>query len=216
MPFFNGWFDPIDESDLDAVAPLIELVSPVTFDADFDVASITPVVINVTDLAPGLELVTISVSGAGFSGTQVVYANGSFVSPFTAGTAETITNGLQFSFKPSTGWAAGELNVSVVAVDGNGNLSSYAATWDIAAGTPAEYDGAAPFRDSVWRWRRRLARQKCSVISVAIDDNYTPGPGFTLTALALEVGRRSGLDRIPWRNGTSTNTSGSGTNSDGT
>lgn len=71
------------------------------------------------------------------------------------------------------------------------------------------------FRDSVWRWRRRPSRQKCSVISVAIDDAYSPGPGFVLTALGLEIGRKPGLDRVPWRNGTSTTPSGSGSNSDG-
>ena len=66
-------------------------------------------------------------------------------------------------------------------------------------------------RDRVWRWRRRLMRQKCSVISVAIDDNYTNGEGFTLTALALELAKKKGLDRSPWRGGTYSNTSGNGT-----
>jgi hypothetical protein len=66
------------------------------------------------------------------------------------------------------------------------------------------------FRDSVWRWRRRLSRQKCSVISVAIDDNYSPGEGFVLTALALELGMKPGLDRVPWHGGTTVNQQGSG------
>jgi hypothetical protein len=63
--------------------------------------------------------------------------------------------------------------------------------------------GQAPyeFRDSVWEWRRRLARQKCSVISVAIDDNYSDGPGFVLTALYLELGQKQGPNRSPWRGG---------------
>lgn len=70
-------------------------------------------------------------------------------------------------------------------------------------------------RDRVWRARRRLLRQKCSVISIAIDDNYTDGEGFTLTALALELAKKKGLDRSPWRGGTYTNTGGSGSSETG-
>lgn len=51
-------------------------------------------------------------------------------------------------------------------------------------------------RDSVWRWRRRPHRQKCSVFSVTVSDLGTDGPGFTLTALGLELGKKTGLDRI--------------------
>ncbi len=71
------------------------------------------------------------------------------------------------------------------------------------------------FKDSTWPWRRRLLRQKCSVISVAIDDNYTNGEGFTLTALALELKPKKGLQRTPWLGGTYTNTGGSGTTDTG-
>jgi hypothetical protein len=71
------------------------------------------------------------------------------------------------------------------------------------------------FADSTWPWRRRLFRRKCSVISIAIDDNYTNGEGFTLTALALELAKKPGLDRIPWRSGTYTNTGGSGSSETG-
>jgi hypothetical protein len=51
--------------------------------------------------------------------------------------------------------------------------------------------------DSVFRFRRRPARQKCSVFSVAISDAYSDGPGFTLVALGLELAKKSGLDRVP-------------------
>lgn len=70
-------------------------------------------------------------------------------------------------------------------------------------------------RDSVWRIRRRLSRQKCSVISIAIDDNYTDGEAFTLTALGLELAKKPGLDRMPWRGGSYTNTGGSGSSDTG-
>jgi hypothetical protein len=54
------------------------------------------------------------------------------------------------------------------------------------------------------------------VVSVAIEDNYSEGPGFTLTALALEIGRKTGLDRVPWTGGSTTNRSGTQTITDGT
>jgi hypothetical protein len=69
--------------------------------------------------------------------------------------------------------------------------------------------------DATWPWRRRLFRRKCSVISVAIDDNYTNGEGFTLTALVLELAKKPGLDRTPWHGGTYTNTGGSGSSETG-
>lgn len=69
-----------------------------------------------------------------------------------------------------------------------------AATW--GAGSWGDTSGY-PHEDSVWRWRRRPARQKCSVFSVAISDASTNGPGFKLVALGLEFARKQGLDRVP-------------------
>jgi hypothetical protein len=71
------------------------------------------------------------------------------------------------------------------------------------------------FRDSTWPWRRRLFRRKCSVISVAVDDNYTNGEGFTLTALTLQIAKKPGLDRIPWHGGTFNNTGSNGSSNTG-
>lgn len=207
MTYFDGWFDP--DVAVDTVAPTITLISP----PEPDLETSDSIVIDVTD-ASGLGPVTILITGTGFSGTQVVYTGSTFVSPFTSGVRATIADGYRFTF--STTWLAGEISVSVLAVDTDGNFATDTFTWDIEAPAPGDDLTPQPFRDSVWRWRRRLNRQKCSVISVAIDDAYTAGPGFTLTALALELGRKSGLDRVPWRNGTHVNPTDSGSNSDGT
>lgn len=72
------------------------------------------------------------------------------------------------------------------------------ATW--GAGSWGDTSGY-PHEDSVWRWRRRPARQKCSVFSVAVSDAHSAGPGFTLVALGVELARKSGLDRVPWTTG---------------
>lgn len=53
--------------------------------------------------------------------------------------------------------------------------------------------------DAVWRWRRRLSRQKCNALSVEFSDLADPGFSFVPVVVAFEVGRRGGLDRIPAR-----------------
>lgn len=49
-------------------------------------------------------------------------------------------------------------------------------------------------QDSVWRWRHRLAKQKCSCVSVEIS-YMGPGRGPVHTALVFEIGKKNGLDR---------------------
>lgn len=75
-----------------------------------------------------------------------------------------------------------------------------AATW--GAGGWGDTGSTLWIRDSVWRWRRRPRRQKCSVFSIVISDNNTAGPGFTLVALGLELGKKQGLDRTAVPGGT--------------
>lgn len=52
------------------------------------------------------------------------------------------------------------------------------------------------FRDGVFRLRRRFARQKCSVFSIEFSD-LSSDANFAPTVLALELGSKTGLDRIP-------------------
>lgn len=56
--------------------------------------------------------------------------------------------------------------------------------------------------DSTWDWVRRPSRQKCSVISIALEDVNTDGPGFVLSAFTLELAKKQGLNRTPERTGT--------------
>lgn len=76
-----------------------------------------------------------------------------------------------------------------------------AATWGAGVwGDTTATDGA--LEDSVWRFRRRPHRQKCSVFSIAISDLGSPTAGFTLTVLGLELAKKPGLDRIAPAGGT--------------
>ncbi|HEY6021369.1 MAG TPA: hypothetical protein VIY48_16135, partial [Candidatus Paceibacterota bacterium] len=53
------------------------------------------------------------------------------------------------------------------------------------------------FRNGVYRTRRRPKRQKCSVVSFEFSDNSAPNDSFIPVALGIELGRKTGLDRIP-------------------
>ena len=217
MGWYGVWFGDYPDTD-DITPPEIDLVSPEDFSETFATATATPVVLDVTDASPGLRTVTIFASGSGLTGVQTVYYSGAYTPSFSSSSSTTaISGGTRFSVLPERGWSGGTLTLTVEAVDQDGNHSEETFTWSITSQAAAVSSGSPgyPFRDSVWRWRRRLARQKCSVISVAIEDSYSPNAGFTLTALALEVGRKPGLDRTPWRGGTFTNRSGSGNTSDG-
>ena len=214
MSFFEDWFDDASGgTSKDTTPPTITKVSPVAFDADYAVARVTPIVVDITDATPGLGTIVVT------KADSVVY----FGSPvaaygvaYTGSSIVAITNGYRLSFYPTAGWDSGALALTVVAIDGDGNMASLGISLDVPYPSGVTVDGSPQeFRDSIWRWRRRLRRQKCSVISVAIDDNYTIGRGFTLTALALELARRKGLDRVPWRGGSITNTHGSGDVSNG-
>lgn len=53
------------------------------------------------------------------------------------------------------------------------------------------------FRNGVYRTRQRPKRQKCSVFSIEFSDCSAPNNSFSPVALGLELGRKTGLDRIP-------------------
>jgi hypothetical protein len=53
--------------------------------------------------------------------------------------------------------------------------------------------------DSVWRWVRRLSRQKCNAVSIEISFNSADGLGAVPTVIMLEVGNRNTLDKVPTR-----------------
>lgn len=53
------------------------------------------------------------------------------------------------------------------------------------------------FEDRVFRFRKRPQRQKCSVFSIEFSDQSAPHSGFVPVVVALELGLKQGLDRIP-------------------
>lgn len=61
-------------------------------------------------------------------------------------------------------------------------------------------DGQFRMRDSVWRFRYRLAKQKCSVISIEMRFKSDRGAFAVPTVVMLELGKKEGMDRMPARN----------------
>jgi hypothetical protein len=194
----------------DTAPPVIVKDSPTDFDTDPGVAATEPIVIDITD-ETGLSFFAIT-RGATlvYSGTGV---SGSFQPGYSASSITPVVGGYRLSVVPVPSWGSGTVTLVVSAVDTGGNLTTVTVSLPLPPGAESGLPGF--FRDNVWRWRRRLNRQKCSVISVAIDDRYAPNAGFTLTAISVEAGRKRGMDRAPWRGGGYTNSSGSGTSGNG-
>lgn len=53
--------------------------------------------------------------------------------------------------------------------------------------------------DGVYRTRRRFRRQRFSTVALEFSDNFASGDGFVITEVALEVGSKDGLTRLPGR-----------------
>lgn len=216
MTWFGPWFGAeAGGGGGETTPPTVTKLSPSAFDADFGVAAVTPIVIRATD-SSGIGLITVIRAGAVvYYGTAVDLAAGTgFAAQYAASTVATVSGGYSLSILPSAGWQSGDtVTLVTTAVDLAGNYTALTTTLAM----PAADEASLPtfLRDSVWRWRRRLRRRKCSVISVAIDDRYSVTEGFTLTALALEIGMMPGLDRVPWRGGTVTSPGGTNTISNG-
>jgi hypothetical protein len=52
--------------------------------------------------------------------------------------------------------------------------------------------------DRAWKWRKRFKKQKCESVSIEMTDNglVTPSSKWVPIAIALEIGRKAGLERM--------------------
>lgn len=122
----------------DTTPPTITVVSPTPgvapgapggFPTDWAVARFTPIVLQITDAAPGNRYQGIVCRYAGADDEIVVYRRGLFRGQFVARSTEVaITNGKQLSVLPVNGWPSSDVLNDVVfevdAVDQAGNLAS--------------------------------------------------------------------------------------------
>jgi hypothetical protein len=79
------------------------------------------------------------------------------------------------------------------------NVSTWGAgTWGSGWWGDSASSGFA-YEDNVWRWSRRLSRQKCNSISIEISFSSSDGLGAVPTVIMLELGNRNTMDKIPTR-----------------
>jgi hypothetical protein len=113
--------------------PTVTVISPTPgaspgtvggFPADLAAARITPVVVQITDLDPGVAYSYLSVSFAGSQTEEVVYRRGQFRGLYLGSSYSSIANGRQYTLLRKGGWPGGSLVFSVDAIDGAGNIDS--------------------------------------------------------------------------------------------
>lgn len=133
--YLDGYADGAASAPVpDSTPPTIALVSPMPggiggagFPSDWNRARWTPVVVDITDGAPGNRYQCV-VARFG-SEERVVYRRGAFRGGFAASSSETpIANGKRLYILPVEGWPSREAMASLVieldAVDGAGNVAA--------------------------------------------------------------------------------------------
>lgn len=122
----------------DATAPTITIISPTPgtapgdpggFSLDWSVARMTPIVLEITDAAPGNRYQAIVCRYPGNPNELVVYRRGAFRGEWAALSSEAaITNGKRLTILPATGWPSSDALNDVVfevdAIDSAGNLAT--------------------------------------------------------------------------------------------
>lgn len=140
MNFFNEFIEDslVLGGGGDVTPPTITIVSPTPgtapgspggFSADWATARMTPIVLQVTDLAPGNRYQAVVVRYANSVDEFTVYRRGTFRGAFAALSFETaIANGKELSVLPVGGWpssdALNDVTFEIDALDAAGNLAA--------------------------------------------------------------------------------------------
>lgn len=106
---------------VDFTAPIVTVISPTP---GTELGQYEPVVIDVSDMAPGIRLSLVVVRTSAAPYRLVAWDGNSFVSPYDSGSQfSVIPGGWRFSVVPNGGWSSGvTVQVDVYAVDGSGQL----------------------------------------------------------------------------------------------
>lgn len=140
----------------DVTAPTIAVVSPNpslepgdvgAFSANFAIAKVTPILIDLTDMVPGVTFV-FAIDGAGRS----IYRRTGFVGEYILGSAQSaIANGVRLTILPDGGWPSGDdptldsfVTIGVDAIDGAGNVTSSTFVWELPPAARASYPDTGP------------------------------------------------------------------------
>jgi hypothetical protein len=125
----------------DTTAPVLAVISPTPgalpgaaggFPADYVNATITPVVLQVTDLDPGLDYVSVVATFTDAHGVvtaETIYRRGQFVGLYVAGSYQlVIANGIELHITRTGGWPGitnqiSTMSFDIDALDQAGNLA---------------------------------------------------------------------------------------------
>lgn len=119
----------------DNVPPTVDVLSPTPgvapgnpggFSSDFDVAKVTPIVLRLNDLSPGLRYVCI-VAEFPASAREIVFRRGAFVEPYTGSTYIETGTQADLTVVRSGGWpspvnGAFGISFAIDAIDKAGNI----------------------------------------------------------------------------------------------
>ena len=122
----------------DTTAPTITIVSPTPgvapgapggFSADWQTARMTPIVVDVTDVTPGIGYLCFVAKYPGWAEEINVYRRGAFRGSFLGlSNIAAIANGFRLTILPLTGWpssdALNDITFDVDAIDADGNLAA--------------------------------------------------------------------------------------------
>ncbi len=104
-------------------------------------AANTPIVIELEDADPGLEYVCVNLrvyqDDETYGIEQLVYRDGEFKNPFRV-SSQSGTNDLTLSIKREDGWLGKFLELTIDAIDGDGNRTSEQFIYELPDAVPTE------------------------------------------------------------------------------
>lgn len=116
----------------DTTAPVVTIISPTPgaspgalggFPADKALADVTPIVVSITDLSPGIQYLMVYVNLDGVE--EIVYRRGQFRGIYIDGSFQgIISGGVQLTIFREGGWTVAKfIRFGVDAVDASGNIT---------------------------------------------------------------------------------------------
>ncbi len=157
----DGYYGSGGTNDGDTDPPVIAPISPLPaiapgnaggFPPDYATASLTPIIIDITDLDPGLQLVTVMLRYDANEPEQIVYRQGVIRTGFAAESAViTIGTGIEVVILPDDLWPSGGTDPSFVLIDIDatdlvGNVTTASFVYQLPPVSPStlEIPAAAP------------------------------------------------------------------------
>lgn len=151
----------------DITPPVISPVSPLPgiapgdpdgFPLDADLAAVTPIIVDITDVFPGVVFISVvNVTDGG----AAVFRGSNFLGEYINGSSSpSITNGTELAMLPDGGWVGPFVQLDIDAIDAAGNYTSASLVWQLpVASAGGESSPVAETTTAVGAALDRLALQ---------------------------------------------------------